>query len=76
MTKVMTVETENTDNAPIKIDDNDEEELLFTWPQLKKFMRFKEANKNNCSIEYELCIPKVHEIRAHKSSYNKVKSHF
>ena len=76
MTKVKTVEMENTNDDPIEIDSNDEEESLFTWPQFKKFMRFKKANENNCLFECKLCIPKVHEIRVHKSSYNKVNSHF
>ena len=69
------VQMENTNNAPIEIDSNNEEELLSPWPQFKKSMRFKKANGNNCLFEYKLCITKVHEIGAHKSSYNNEKSH-
>ena len=67
---------ENTNIASIEIESNDEEESLSPWPRFKKFMRFKKANVNNYLFECKLCIPKVHEIRAHKSCYNNEKSHF
>ena len=41
------VEMENTNNAPIEIDSNDEEESLSPWPQFKKLMQCKKANGNN-----------------------------
>ena len=51
------VEMESTNNAPIEIGGNDNEESLSPCPQFKKFMGFEKANGNTYSFECKLGIP-------------------
>ena len=46
------------------------------WPHLNQFLSFIKSDGMNYVFKCDLCHPLNHEIRAHKSSYNNVKSHF
>ena len=46
------------------------------WPRFNKFLLYRTTNGNNHIFLCKLCLPKKHEVKAHKSSYSNIRSHF